>query len=67
MGYFGSVLLKGAHCQIDSGSVKVQAVSLLPLTAEARVGFLSRPCGICGGNINTRIGVSPGTAVSLPV
>ena len=40
-----------------------QAASRRPLTAEARVRSLVRPCGVCGRQSGTRTGFSPSTSV----
>jgi hypothetical protein len=40
-----------------------QAVSRRPLTAESRARARVNPCGICGGQIGTRIGFSPSSSV----
>jgi hypothetical protein len=45
------------------GRAMAQAVSRRPLTAEARVRSPVSPCGICGGQRGTGIGVSPSTLV----
>jgi hypothetical protein len=42
-----------------------QAVSLQPLTAEARVRSQVSPCGICGGQCGTGTGFSPSFRFSL--
>jgi hypothetical protein len=45
------------------GRAMAQAVSRRPLTAEDRVRSRVGPCGICGGQSGTGIGVSPSTSV----
>jgi hypothetical protein len=41
------------------GRVMAQAVSLQPLTVEARVQSRLSPCGICGGQSGTGTGFPP--------
>jgi hypothetical protein len=41
------------------GRAMAQAVSRLPLTAEARVRSRVSPCGICGGQSGSGAGFSP--------
>ena len=56
------------RCELSArfGSVKVKAVTMLPVTGEALVRFLSRSCGVCGGHDDNGRGLSAGTAISPP-
>jgi hypothetical protein len=48
---------------LTPGRAMAQAVSLRPLTAEARVRSRVSPCGICGGQSGTGTGFSSSTSI----
>jgi hypothetical protein len=51
------------HSNFTIDRAMAQAVSLRPLTAEARVRSRVGPCGICGGQSGTGTGFSSSTSV----
>jgi hypothetical protein len=57
-----TMYITARECLVE-GRAMAQAVSLRPLTAEARVRSRVSPCGICGGQSSTGTGFSPNTSV----